>query len=161
MALPWSSSLVDLTKVGNEVNYTLLVLLILRKSTMTLNDLWDSSPMGSQRTGLIICFTTMSRFITNLITWQWTESILGWKLGYWTSPVFSYLFHAIELWTWVKVSSFMILFASIFSALPTPPIWIHLKLPKCSPILSTTLSFNCHFYKKFLVFVCKSNIGLF
>ena len=119
MALPWSSSLVDLTKVGNEVNYALSVLLILRKSTMTLN-LWDSSPTGSQRTSLIICFTTISGFITNLITWQWTESIVGWKLGYWTSAVFSYLFHAIELWTWVKVNSFMILFASTFSALPNP-----------------------------------------
>ena len=39
MALPWCSSLAGLTKVGNKVSYALSVLLILRKSTTTLNDL--------------------------------------------------------------------------------------------------------------------------
>lgn len=64
MTLSWPSSLLALTKVGDEISQALLILLILRKSTMALNDPY-SSPMGSQSTGLIICFRTLSEFITN------------------------------------------------------------------------------------------------
>lgn len=39
-----------------------------------------------------------------------------------------------------------------------PRTWIQLKLLKCSPIISTILSFTFHFYKKCLVY--KNNIGL-
>ena len=67
MTLSWPSSLLALTKVGNEISYALLILLILRKSTMVLNDPY-SSPMGSQSTGLIICLRTLSEFITNSLS---------------------------------------------------------------------------------------------